>query len=177
MIICQGGRGQSVKSIARVAEVRIRLLAQRQQMNNEVGGELPMRPPQARRQEVATEDRAERVQVGDVEEAQCAHQHVNVDRRDPCVEDAVASAAPQDALDRANDAGVNVADPTGFAQMASMMNVLDGDEPNELRVRMVVVEREFDQAAHRAFGGKIVEMQRGFGVTDLGVRPLEHGNV
>ena len=51
-----------------------------QPVNDEVCHQLAMRAPQGGRQEITAEDRAERVQIGYVEEAQCAHQHMHVDR-------------------------------------------------------------------------------------------------
>src|SRR5512132_1940472 len=116
-----GGRRSPVhRMIART------LLPVLQPVNNEVGNQLAVRLAQLRRQEIPAEDRPERVQVGYVEKAQCAHQHVNVDRLHVRDEASFAASALEDAVERADDFRVDRPDDRRLAEMLRVMNVLDG---------------------------------------------------
>ena len=54
-----------------------------------------------------------------------------------------------------------------------MMNVFDGDQPHEIRMGMVVVEREFGEPTDRLLGLEQVKLQSRFVGTNLGVLLLD----
>ena len=114
----------------------------------------------ARRHQVATEDRAERVPVGDPEEAERADHHVDVDGVD-VGRGSGPSARPRSRIrpkscDRRR---VRRARATPTREVLGAMDVLDADEADEVRVGLVVVERQLGEPADRGDRVEVVHVE------------------
>ena len=65
----------------------------------------------------------------------------------------------------------------GFLEVLRMMNVLDGNEAHEFGVRVIVVEREFGEAADRLLGTEGLEAEGGFAIANPRILVLETSDV
>ena len=132
-----------------------------QQVNDEIRDQLPVRPPHPRRQEIAAEDRAERMQVGHVKKAQGAHQHVHVDRAARWSGN-VLRVRPRSGSRAIVSMMVALTSRIlrDLARCLRVVDVLDGDQAHEVGVGVVVVERELGQTPDRLFGREQLEVQR-----------------
>ena len=58
-----------------------------------------------------------------------------------------------------------------------MMNVLDGNEAHEFGVRVILVKREFGEAADRLLGTEGLEAEGGFAIANPRILVLENSDV
>src|SRR5579875_318755 len=123
--------------------------------------------------QVAPEERAERVLVGDAEDAEGADHHVEVDRVDLGGERASGATALQDRRDQLDRRGVEAGEALGAAQVLGPMDVLDAHEADEVRVRLVVVEGELGEAADCGDRVEVLDVDRLLGIADRGVGTLQ----
>ncbi len=67
-------------------------------------------------------------------------------------------AALEDPLDQLDDRVLEAGELLGLAHVLGVVDVLDADEPDELRVRVVVVERQLGQAPDRGARIEVVDV-------------------
>jgi hypothetical protein len=113
---------------------------------------------------VDAEDGAERVLVGNPEEAEGADQHVHVDRRRRTAEGAVRVASVQDPGRDRDGGGIQVGEFRGLRDELTMVDVLDADQADEVRMRLVVVKGQLGERADRGDRLKVVDVQLPFRV-------------
>ena len=127
-------------------------------------------------QQVAVEQRAERVPVRDAEHAEGADHHVQVDGVDVAPEDAPRPGRARGCA-RAVDRGRAEFAIAGDSAMCSRaVDVLDADEPDEVRVRLVVVERQLGERRRAATRVEVLDVDLLLGLPDLRVGALQHGD-
>ena len=113
--------------------------------------------------------------VRHAEDAEGADHHVQVDRIDVAREAAAGATALEDPLDQLDRRGV-LAREVAPGDVLGAVDVLDAHEPDELRVRLVVVERQLGEPADRGGGLEVVDLDRllgGFWRIGCGFRILE----
>src|SRR5450755_3970289 len=137
-------------------------------MNDEVGDHLLVSASHLWREKITAKDGAERMEIRYVKKAQCAHHHVHIDRTHAGTEYLLAPPALQDRIDCPDNGSVDAPDLGRLRQVPRVVDVFDRDQPHEVRMGMVVVEREFGEPANRLLGFEPVELQSGLVGTNLG---------
>ena len=72
---------------------------------------------------------------------------MQVDGVDVIAEGAFAAAAREDAVERRDHAGVELAQLQILLQVLAVVDILDADEADEVRIALVMVEGRLDQPA------------------------------
>src|SRR5580692_5154344 len=127
-------------------------------------------------EQVDAEDRAEAVPVGHPEEAERADHQVDVDGLGPPLEGAAGVAALEDARDHRDDRAVEGGDRGRLGDELAVVDVLDRDEADEVGVRLLVIEGELGEGAHRRHRVQMVDVHL-LGRPRGRVRLLEGGDV
>lgn len=104
-------------------------------------------------------DATERGAVGDIEEAERADVPVQVERLDSLTEDACFHAALVDALEIVDGGGIELLNGHRALEEHAVMDVLDHHHANEIRMTVVVLEGEFDQAAQCVSGAEVIKVE------------------
>ncbi len=58
-----------------------------------------------------------------------------------------------------------------------MMDVLDADQANEVRMSLLIIEREFDHAAYGIYRRQAYQVEFQFHTTDIPVNLLQYGKI
>ena len=127
---------------------------------------------QCRVGEVAAEKGAEGVAVGKTEHAERADHHMDVDGVRVTVKDPVRMALRQDLGDELDHRGVHADDGRGTPDVLGLVDVLDPDQLDEVRVGVVVVEGDLRQAADGRDRIEVIELDVLLGLPDLGIGKL-----
>ena len=72
---------------------------------------------------------------------------MQIDGVDVVAEGALIATAPEDSVQRFDHAGVELAQLQVLLQVLAVVDILDADEPDEVRIAFVMVEGRLDQAA------------------------------
>src|SRR5712671_1471582 len=123
---------------------------------------------------LAFEDAREGRAVGDVEEAQRADRHVQVDLVDPVAERARGPAAPIDVTQGRNGRKVQLFDAPRPCEMDAVVDILDHHQANEALIGVLIVERESDERPQGRFWLDLIEFERCLDVADAAVGLFEH---
>ena len=130
-----------------------------------------------RLQHVPAEDGAEGVAVGDPEEAERADHHVHVNGVHVIAEHALRPPGRQDLVEQRDHRPAEVDELGEFLDVLGIVDVLDADEPDEVRMRLMVVDGDLGDATQRGDRVGIVHPDVAFGRADPGVGPLQHRDV
>src|ERR1700733_12217298 len=123
--------------------------------------------------EVAPERGQERVLVGHPEEAECADHHVQVDRVAPPPERAGGVTALEYPLGRGDHRAVQPAEDLGLADVLGPVNVLDRDQPDEIRMRLVMVEGELSELSDRRDRVEVIDVELRLDIAEQRIDPLQ----
>src|SRR5262245_60616663 len=104
---------------------------------------------QLRVDQVAAEEGAEGVPVGDPEDTEGTDHHVYIDRVDVLAEEVLRATAGQDPVNEVDRGGVEVTQAGQLRDVLAVVDVLDTHQADEVRVRLVVVEGDLSQVPDR----------------------------
>src|SRR6185437_5768176 len=129
------------------------------------------------RAHVALEDGGEGGAIGDVEDAERADRHVQLDRVDAALEDSGLLTARHDAPDRVDHRDVELADRLRALHVHAVHDVLVHHETHELGVGVIVIEGRGDQRGERLLGRLVLQIERRLLPADRRVGGLQHREV
>ena len=104
--------------------------------------------PHAGSSEIAVEQGAERIAIGDAEEAERTDHEMQIDRGDISAEHARSPAPREYLAQRLDHCRVLLTHLFRLRQVLAVVDVLDGDKPDEIRMRFLVIEGEGNQPAN-----------------------------
>jgi hypothetical protein len=108
--------------------------------------------PELGRGQVPLKDNAKRVLVRNAKEAKCADEHMDINRVEIRAEEPLVLSSLQDGGQDINDADVQGANGLRLLNVPAKVHVFGVDETNELRVSLLVVERQFDETSNASAG-------------------------
>src|SRR3974390_104170 len=126
------------------------------------------------RTEIPVEDRRQRVHIRKIEESERRNRDVKFRRIDVVAEYAGAASALQKIADHVQQGGVHSAYLPRPTQIFGFLQVLTDQQRYELRVRGVVIHREFDEAAHALNWRQPADIESAFLVADMHIGLFEN---
>src|SRR5262245_49178727 len=119
----------------------------------------PSHLSQPRVEKILAEDRRQGVDIGKVEIPQTGNGDVELYGIHTVAEHALVHAAPQQCSDHRDERRVHLPHTCGALQVTGTVQVLAVEQPDEMRVVDIVVERELDQPTHARYGIQFLKMQ------------------
>ena len=108
---------------------------------------------------IAPEDVSERMSIGDLEPSQRGNRHVQIDSVHVGPKNPFPCASDEHVADDVDNRRVESVHPIRLANVASTGLILRDHQRHEIRMLLVIVKRECDQAAHRLQGRRMAEVQ------------------
>src|SRR5262245_58490517 len=145
-----------------------------QKSEHDLDNVTPPRLPQPHVEKVLAEDRRQGVDIGEVEISQTGDGDVELYGIHTVAEHALVHAAPQQCSDHRDKRRMHLPHTCGALQVTGVVQVLAVEQPDEMRVINIIVERELDKPTHACYGIQLLKMQICLLPSDLLVDVLEN---